>query len=301
MPYDTHISVCICTFKRPHLLDRLLVELDRQETGGLFSYSIIVVDNDSDRSAEAVVQAAQRTSNLGLKYHVEPEQNIALARNRAVKNAEGAFIAFIDDDEFPEPTWLRNLFTACAENKADGVLGPVKPYFETTPPGWIIKSKLCERNSFQTGTILRDSKDTRTGNVLLHRKVFRDITNPFDPRFGRTGGEDSVFFRGAINQGYIFAWCNEACVYESVPPERMTRAYFMKRALLRGMGESKIDTALNMSALKSVIAIFLYTGALPFLFIAGQHLFMKYLIKDCDHLGRILGLCGIKIVQERTF
>jgi glycosyltransferase involved in cell wall biosynthesis len=32
-----HISVCVCTFNRPALLKRLLDELPRQETKGLFT------------------------------------------------------------------------------------------------------------------------------------------------------------------------------------------------------------------------------------------------------------------------
>ena len=48
-----HISVCVCTYKRPLMLKRLLAELDRQQTGGLFTYSIVVADNDQARSAQA--------------------------------------------------------------------------------------------------------------------------------------------------------------------------------------------------------------------------------------------------------
>jgi len=33
-----HISVCVCTYKRPLLLERLLRELIRQDTGGLFTF-----------------------------------------------------------------------------------------------------------------------------------------------------------------------------------------------------------------------------------------------------------------------
>ena len=36
------------------------------------------------------------------------KQNIALARNKAIENAKGDFIAFIDDDEFPLDQWLLN-------------------------------------------------------------------------------------------------------------------------------------------------------------------------------------------------
>ena len=50
-----HISVCICTYKRPQLLKRLLGELQVLETGGLFTFSIVVADNDQGDSAKGVV------------------------------------------------------------------------------------------------------------------------------------------------------------------------------------------------------------------------------------------------------
>ena len=56
MPITTkHISVCICTYRRPQLLKRLLQTLEEQETDGLFTFSIVVADNDGQRSAEPLV------------------------------------------------------------------------------------------------------------------------------------------------------------------------------------------------------------------------------------------------------
>ena len=165
-----HICVCICTFKRPQLLKRLLLELDRQETSGLFSYSIVVVDNDRVMSAQHIVQSFQQLSNIEVRYCLEPEQSIALARNRAVENAKGDFIAFIDDDEYPDRQWLLTLFLAFNTFKVDGILGPVLPYYEQEPPQWIIKGKFHERPSHATGTVLHWTK-TRTGNVLLRSSL----------------------------------------------------------------------------------------------------------------------------------
>ena len=52
-----HISVCICTYHRNHMLERLLRTMALQDTGGLFDYSIVVVDNDAAGPArEAVMQ-----------------------------------------------------------------------------------------------------------------------------------------------------------------------------------------------------------------------------------------------------
>ena len=47
-----------------------------------------------------------------ISYDVEPEQNIALARNRAIGNASGEYVALIDDDEFPDKQWLLTLYEA---------------------------------------------------------------------------------------------------------------------------------------------------------------------------------------------
>lgn len=75
----------------------------------------------------------------------------------------------------------------------------MKPHFENRPPRWVLDSKLCERESFQTGFVIKNSKYTRTGNVLLERKMFNtDNTKgePFNPRFGKTGGRTSIFSIG---------------------------------------------------------------------------------------------------------
>jgi len=297
----THISVCICTYKRPQLLHHLLEKLQHLKTDGLFTYSIVLVDNDANESAQPAFHFFEHKSPVNISYYLEPEQNIALARNKAVKNARGDFVAFVDDDEVPNDEWLVDLFHAQRKFNADGVLGPVKPRFETEPPAWVIKGRLCERESFETGFVMNKPEYTRTGNVLLDKKLFGGIDAPFDPRFGRTGGEDVDFFKNMIRKGKLFVWCNEAFVSESVPPQRMKRSYFLKRALLRGVANSEKVSFLSFGVLKSMTALGLYTVALPALLLYRHDLFMKYLIKDCDHLGKLLALCGVRIVASRSF
>src|SRR5450755_2472347 len=84
-----HIAVCVCTYRRPALLRRLLLELQKQETRGLFEYSIVIVDNDDQRSAETTVNEVKAVSQVPIVYCNEPRQNIALARNKAVEVAIG--------------------------------------------------------------------------------------------------------------------------------------------------------------------------------------------------------------------
>src|SRR5688572_25889851 len=122
-----HITVCICTYRRPALLRRLLTVLTQQATGDALTFSIVVADNDASGSAQAVVAEFVTHSSVSAVYCVEPQQSIALARNAAVRRAAGDYIAFIDDDELPTSTWLLTLLRACIEHGADGVLGPVRP------------------------------------------------------------------------------------------------------------------------------------------------------------------------------
>jgi succinoglycan biosynthesis protein ExoM len=286
-----HISVCICTYKRAAYLDRLLRSLENQVTDNLFTYSVVVVDNDSAGSAQTIVDAVKRSSRLTVEYFVEPEQNISLARNKAVENASGDFIAFIDDDEWPPAGWLVNLFKTLRECDASGVLGPVIPHFDCQPPRWVLEGRFYHRPLHDTGTVLRWNF-TRTGNVLLKKGLF-EMAN-FRPEFGR-GGEDRDLFRRLIERGHRFVWCAEAAVYESVPPERCTRSFMLRRALLRG----QIPNFGALELLKSLVAVPVYSICLPFLLLLGQHTFMKYLIKDFDHIGRILAFCGIDGIKQK--
>jgi glycosyltransferase involved in cell wall biosynthesis len=291
-----HICVCICTFRRPDLLHRLLCGLDEQETGGLFTYSVVVVDNDELQSAEAVVSNFAATSRTAVRYCVEPQQNIALARNTAVANAAGDFVAFIDDDEFPTKNWLLTLYTACGKYEADGVLGPVKPHFDQKPPQWIVKGKFYDRPSYPTGLII-DGKKGRTGNVLLKRQLFAAAgVQPFRPQF-RTG-EDQDFFSRMIELGYQFIWCHEAMAYEVVPPVRWKRSFMLRRALLNG-GSAVLRKSFGpVEIAKSFIAVPMYTLVLPFALLLGHHRFMSILIKLCDHLGKLLALPHLNPMRE---
>jgi succinoglycan biosynthesis protein ExoM len=290
-----HISVCVCTYKRPLLLKRLLTELNRQETGGLFTYSIVVADNDEARSAEPVVAGNCLISKIQVRYCVEPRQNIALARNRVVENAEGEFVAFIDDDEFPIPEWLLRLFKTCNDYAVDGVLGPVKRHFDETPPAWLQKSRFYDRRVNPTGMRV-DWHEARTGNVLLKRQILIGDPAPFRPEF--RAGEDQDFFRRKIEEGWVFIWSADAEAFEVVPPARWKRVYLVRKALLRGATAGLQPNCGAVSALKSLIAILLYAIALPFASLFGHHHFMTLLVKLCDHAGKLLILMGINPIRE---
>lgn len=292
-----HISVCVCTYKRPVLLKHLLEKLNEQETGGCFTFSIVVVDNDHTESGRQVVDEFIAATFLEVRYCIEPRQNIALARNKAIANGTGDFIAFIDDDEFPTVEWLRTLFTVLTQYEVAGVLGPVRPYFRHEPPEWVRKGNFFDRPTYMTGYRI-GAWEARTGNVLFARSILDGLACPFRPEFG-TAGEDIDFFRRMMAKGDIFIWSHEAIVYEVVPPDRCTKRYLVRKALLRGSNFPKHPTDRATNYLKSVVAVPGYGIALPFIFFAGDHHFIKYLVKFCDHAGRLLALVRLNPMKER--
>jgi succinoglycan biosynthesis protein ExoM len=296
-----HISVCVCTYKRPRLLGTLLRTLEGQETGGLFDYEVVVVDNDRSGSARQIVESQIGQSKLPIHYFVEPVQNIARARNKAVANSKGDFVAFLDDDELPESRWLLHLYKALTLFEASGVLGPVIPRYDVPPPRWVLKGRFFERPAYFSGYFL-NWWVTRTGNCLLKRSIFDGDGCWFLPKFG-SGGEDRDFFKRMIPQGHVFVWCDEAPLHEAVPPERWKKDVMLKRALLRGKMTYNSRRHKPEDVVGSAAAVLFYSVGLPFLLILspvfGFDVFMKTLIRDCDHLGKVLALFKINIVKDR--
>jgi len=289
-----HICVCICTYKRSLSLKRLLDKLKTQECQGLFTYSVLVVDNDAARSGESSVTEARADYPVSIVYLVEPVQGIAHARNRAVKNAVGDYLAFIDDDEFPISSWLVRMFNTCNEYDVDGVLGPVRRHFEEMPPEWLQKSRILDRRVNPTGMKV-DWNESRTGNVLLRRRVIEGDSVVFRPEF--RSGEDKDFFYRKCQEGFSFVWSSDAEVFEVLPAARWKRMYFIKRAMFNGAMGTKMASFGMSDVLKAVLAVPIYACLLPFSLLLGQHRFMTLMMKFSNHLGRLLAMVGLHIVR----
>lgn len=290
-----HITVCVCTYKRPLPLERLLRELDNQDTENLFTYSIVVAENDKSQIARPVVAKFAAESNIPVKYCVEPIQGIARARNRAIASATGDFVAIIDDDEIPSKQWLLSLFKSCVMQGVAGVLGPVMPSFGNEVPRWVVEGKFYDRPRYPTGVRLGWA-ETRTGNVLLKSQLFSGNVQPFNPQC--LEGSDQEFFKRMMQMGHIFTWCDEAMVYEVVPPQRWTRSFLIRQALFRGIFSVRNHGVSARLITKSVIAIPVFTVTLPVAIVLGQATFMNFVYKLSYHTGRLLGLLGINPIKR---
>lgn len=280
------------------MLERLLRKVAAQRTDGNFTFEIVVCDNDEMGSGKAVVEKLTELSAVPVQAVIQPIKNIALARNTAISKASGEFIAFIDDDEFPDENWLLTLLTTILRTGVSGALGPVLPHFDQKPPQWVIKGRQFERPRHVTGFQLQ-WQECRTGNVLFKRSILKDESAPFRAEFG-TGGEDQDFFRRMVQTGERFVWCDEAPVWETVPPERWDLKIMLSRALLRGKNTLRHKDKMPINLAKSLLATPCYVLALPIMALMGRHLLVRYLVRTCDHLGRLLAFVRLNPVDERV-
>jgi glycosyltransferase involved in cell wall biosynthesis len=130
-------TVAIPTYNGANRLPELLERLRNQLNAQHFSWEIIVVDNNSTDNTATVVKNIQSswTHPYPLKYCFEAKQGAAFARQRAVEEARGTLIGFLDDDNYPSLTWVVEAYTfGQAYPKAGAYGSQIHGEFETKPP-----------------------------------------------------------------------------------------------------------------------------------------------------------------------
>ena len=300
--------MCICTFKRPDGLLRLLAGLDQQvfRATPKPSVSIIVVDNSP--SGDAAELCAAYASVWPLRYLHEPQPGISHARNTALAAVKPgiSFIAMIDDDEVPAPDWLDQLLDAQARSGADIVVGRVTPVFAQGAPEWVRHSGYFLKP--QKPDNLREldpHPPAATCNVLVRANLLGASGLTFDPALGLSGGEDTMLFQTLKRSGYRFVWAAAAHVSEWIPAERANLAYMCREAFRRGSYRYYVKRRLKSTSvlhslrlalrivLRSVVSI-VWNLLLALASLArGPRTCVPYALNIADSLGGIAGVLQI--------
>jgi hypothetical protein len=228
------VAVCICTYRRPSELARLLAALERLEFASVEvpEVAVVVVDNDPLSSARSTVErAAGRLA--AIEYVPLGRVNIAAARNVAVTTGarHAPLLALIDDDEVPEPQWLDALLAVRATTGAPIVIGPVPPRFPAGAPAWITGGGFFDLPDPPDGSPMTEGI---TGNALLEAGAIAAASLSFDVALGGAGGEDQLFFRTAHARGLEIRYAAKAMAFEHVSADRMTLRYLVRREYRKG-------------------------------------------------------------------
>lgn len=303
------IVVCVATCQRPSLLRALLESLARLSFRQRARPEVLVavVDNDAEGSAREVVAEQEASFPFPLMYEVEPERNISRARNRAVELAlrhDPDFLAFVDDDEVVQPSWLDELLSAQREFAADVVCGPALPGYVEGVPQWVISGGFFDPPAYSSGKRLARSN---TNNALVAASLFREPESRFDPDFGLSGSSDTHFFLRASRGGARMVWTEGATVREWIPLARANAGWILRRAFRTGNGGMFAERALATHPLQLAPRVLIALGRivqgtlllLPSLLL-GRGAVVWALWKVCYGAGCLAAFFGYRYYEYRV-
>ena len=73
---DVLVSVCICTYKRPHLA-ACLESIAQQELSEKVIINVVVVDNCPEHSAKAIVESFRQRHRIDVTYQANAAKNLS--------------------------------------------------------------------------------------------------------------------------------------------------------------------------------------------------------------------------------
>lgn len=211
------LTVAICTKDRTDNLSRCLASLVKLQLPSPEStpqFEILVVDNaPSDDQTQQLVSALP-----SVRYTQEPKPGLDFARNRALQEATGTLLAYLDDDVTVDRGWLQGLKTAWAENPDAGAFtGLVLPYELETEAQILFEQRGGFRRGFEKiryqGQTLPENPLYPCGsgmfgagcNMTLQRQVLLDLggfDDALDTGAPLPGGGDLDIFYRVIRAGY---------------------------------------------------------------------------------------------------
>jgi glycosyltransferase involved in cell wall biosynthesis len=225
------LTVAIPTFRRPGMLGECLDSLVPQLTDEV---EILVVDNDPGASARGSVDSY---GHARIRYAHEPRPGVVQARNRAVRDSRGDYLAFIDDDEVARPRWIEALLRHAHMDMVASFGMVVPKYLDAVKPGLeALLDDLYTRDLKRPADADISDKwiHVGTGNSLFRKDICFTQADPFSARLNGTGGEDVWLVRSLVERGLAIHWNPSAIVEEQIPPDRSTLDYVRSRKFRHG-------------------------------------------------------------------
>jgi len=176
-PRWPRISVVVCSYNGSRTIRDTLEGLSRVDYP---DFEVIVVDDGSKDNVSAIA----------LEYDVRlictQNRGLSSARNTGCEAATGEIVAYVDDDAWPDPHWLRYLALRYRRGDLVGVGGPNLP-----PPG---DGPIADCVANAPGGPVHVLLDDRIAehipgcNMSFHRDALRAVGG-FDPIY-RVAGDD---------------------------------------------------------------------------------------------------------------
>lgn len=240
------MTIAICTADRPVDLERCVESLRSELQGPVRPCEILIIDNTPTGTAATMAQRLTERTPVRMRHVIEPRRGLSAARNRAVREARGDLVAFLDDDVQVRPGWAAAIAAAFGETDCAAVAGRVLPDFECEPPAWILHENLVTLGRLDLGGDRRPV----TGYEILGCnfavvRTWCDRVGGFREDLGRVGssgfaGEETDLALRIGAAGGAIVYCPDATVRHRVRAGELRRTRQLLRAYWGGRTAQRI-------------------------------------------------------------
>ncbi|MCI1193143.1 glycosyltransferase [Calidifontimicrobium sp. SYSU G02091] len=226
-------TLAMCTHNHADRLARTLVDLSVLRPPQQ-PWEVLIVDNGSRDATPELLARHAWPAAWQVRVVREEKLGLSHARNRAVADARGEYILFMDDDETLDSDWLCAYERLIDAHEPDAFGGRQIVMFEDDRPAWLrdeLLGFLGELNRFERVGPLTDPDTPFYGGNFGFRRSVCEQVGGFDSMLGRkgrdnTGGEEVDFYRRLLNAGLKVWWTPEAMIYHRIQAVKLTKRYF---------------------------------------------------------------------------
>lgn len=264
-------TVALCTHNHADRLVRTLADLPgiRSPRG---TWEFVIIDNGSRDGTPDLLARHVWPEGWNVRIVREEKLGLSNARNRAIEEAQGEYIIFLDDDETAAPDWLCAFERLIDAQAPDAFGGRIEVLFEDLRPTWLrdeLLGFLGQLNRFDhIAALTLPGTSFYGGNFGFKKSVCARIGN-FDADLGRkgsdnTGGEEVDFYRRLLAADFRVWWTPEAVIHHRIQAVKLDRRYFldlhyrqgrMEAIRKRGHGSRVPPTYLAGQTLRAIAAV----------------------------------------------
>ena len=263
-------TVAIPTYNGASRLPELLELLRKQVKTEHISWEIIVVDNNSTDDTAKLIKAYQENWQCPypLKYSFESKQGAAYARKRAVEEAKGKLIGFLDDDNYPLSNWVFKAYSFAQQYPKAGAYGSqIHADWEVEPPENFqrIAPFLAITERGNSPLLYQPEKKLLppSAGLVVSKRVWLESIPKNPILTGRTTGsmltgEDLEMLSHIQKAGWEIWYNPEMEIYHKIPRTRLQKEYLIP--FFRGIGLSRYATrTVNTKPWLKPLALLAYT------------------------------------------
>ncbi|KKI98575.1 hormogonium polysaccharide biosynthesis glycosyltransferase HpsE [Prochlorothrix hollandica] len=264
------ITVAIPTYKGSHRLPALFTALQHQTGTQGIQWEILVVDNNSPDHTAAVIQHwQQQWANQGftppLRYCREDRQGAAFARQRAMGEAQGDWVAFVDDDNVPALDWLGAIAAFRHQSPRLGAFsGRIKGAYAAPPPEGFdqIKGFLAIRDHGSQPCRFRaeNLQLPPAACVVVRRSAWLAAVPPTPRLSGKVPGrfiqgDDYEPLLHLHKAGWEIWYTPSLCTHHHITADRFDRAYLLTLAQGCGLATYQLRSIITPPAQQPIMVV----------------------------------------------